>query len=992
MEISRFIKKLSLIFITSALTLITTALYADHAFNGPYTGKNTEKIAFPIGGIGAGNFFIEGNGSISGISVRHRLNFFSEPTFFAAICIKGKSPSENIAKALEGPVPEYKIFGNPGNALGSGDKTYGLPRFTRSVFEVKFPFCQVKLEDDILPLEVEITGFSPFIPNEPDLSGAPCGAIEYAITNVSDSDLEGVFSLSARNFMGGSSFEGFANGFNVIGPDGKFAISIQDPPQKIYVDACWFRGGWFDPLSVAWNNIQSGNLVDNPNQIENSPGASMCVPIKIAAHETQTFRVLTAWYVPTSNISSLGADRRAIQISESPSHGTAKEQQTVSGYVGKRLVNTYDPDGDAHVGKIVSPVYDVRKKYLYFKVGGGSSNRVGVAIQEPEGNDFITRETFQGKDLEQLVWKRFDLTQLASKKFRILIFDETTEPWGHINADCFTVSDLDERDFLDRIDNLNSSQQDVVVLADFEDEHYEEWNVVQTVQNNGKIEPDYTYKPWYATRYNSVEEVLSEFSAQYEVLKERSERFAQTLKNSSLPPEIQEAIEANLAILKTPTILRQYDGRLWAWEGCQDSDGSCPGTCTHVWNYGQSLAHLFPRLERTFRQNEFNESLTSEGRQAFRGNLPILPGGTAWDASDGQLGTIMRLHREWRISGSQDFLKEYWPKVKLSLDYCIRTWDPNETGLLEKSHHNTYDINYLGIEGHCSSFYLGALAAACKMGEACGEDVSRYRQLLQKGRKRYENELFNGEYFIQKVVTPGADADPNVQSDYYRDIANLINDQGPKYQYGTGCLSDGVLGFWIAKVCGIDDELVDPKLIYSHLLSVYKYNFKTDLSAHANTQRPSYAFGREGGLLLCSWPHNDKPYLPFPYSDEVWTGIEYQVASHLAFFGEYEKARDIVATCRKRYDGYKRNPFDEYECGHFYARATSSFGLFQGMTGIRYDAVQKTLYYHKSDHDYKVPLFTETGYGTAFFNAQTHEISVQTVEGKIDIVNYQSTN
>lgn len=61
--------------------------------------------------------------------------------------------------------------------------------------------------------------------------------------------------------------------------------------------------------------------------------------------------------------------------------------------------------------------------------------------------------------------------------------------------------------------------------------------------------------------------------------------------------------------------------------------------------------------------------------------------------------------------------------------------------------------------------------------------------------------------------------------------------------------------------------------------------------------------------------------LPFVYSNEVWTGIEYQVASHLMLQGEVEKGLEIVRACRQRYDGSVRNPFNEYECGHWYGRA-----------------------------------------------------------------------
>ena len=199
----------------------------------------------------------------------------------------------------------------------------------------------------------------------------------------------------------------------------------------------------------------------------------------------------------------------------------------------------------------------------------------------------------------------------------------------------------------------------------------------------------------------------------------------------------------------------------------------------------------------------------------------------------------------------------------------------------------------------------------------------------------------------------------------YTDEAKvLLEEEGPKYQYGTGCLSDGILGMWIAKVCGMDDVIVENDKVMSHLMSVYKYNFKTDLSDHANPQRPTYALNHEGGLLLCSWPKGGKLSLPFVYSNEVWTGIEYQVASHLMFFGKNKEALDIVRACRERYDGRIRNPFNEYECGHWYARAMASYGLIQGLTGIRYDAVSKTLYFDSQIGDDFTSFFScHSGFG-----------------------------
>jgi hypothetical protein len=176
---------------------------------------------------------------------------------------------------------------------------------------------------------------------------------------------------------------------------------------------------------------------------------------------------------------------------------------------------------------------------------------------------------------------------------------------------------------------------------------------------------------------------------------------------------------------------------------------------------------------------------------------------------------------------------------------------------------------------------------------------------------------------------------------------------------------------------------VDSLKVKSHLNSVYRYNFRKTLVNHANPQRPSYALGNDGGLLLCTWPKGEKLSLPFVYSDEVWTGIEYQVASHLMMMGEVEKGLEIVRTARERYDGRARNPFDEYECGHWYARALSSYALLQGLTGVRYDALTRTMYLN-SGKDFTGFIATETGFGNVgirggkpFLNTVYGDISVK---------------
>lgn len=166
-------------------------------------------------------------------------------------------------------------------------------------------------------------------------------------------------------------------------------------------------------------------------------------------------------------------------------------------------------------------------------------------------------------------------------------------------------------------------------------------------------------------------------------------------------------------------------------------------------------------------------------------------------------------------------------------------------------------------------------------------------------------------------------------------------------------------------------------------MAVYKYNYKTDLTDFSNPQRPSFAIGKEGGLLLCSWPKGGKLSLPFVYSNEIWTGIEYQVASHLMFEGKVKEGLDIVRACRNRYNGIVRNPFDEYECGHWYSRAMSSYALIEALTGVRYDAIDKTLYVDSKIGDFTSFLSTNTGFGNVIY--KNGKASVQVAYGTIDI-------
>jgi len=440
------------------------------------------------------------------------------------------------------------------------------------------------------------------------------------------------------------------------------------------------------------------------------------------------------------------------------------------------------------------------------------------------------------------------------------------------------------------------------------------------------------HRPWYASRFESVDAVMAYWKENYATLLAKSRTFNEKLFTANVPEVIKDAVAANLSILKSPTVMRQADGRFWGWEGCQDFIGSCHGTCTHVWNYAQAVCKIFPDLERSLRDTEFLVSQNEEGHQTFRSALPIAPVGHGFHAAaDGQLGGIIKLYRDWKISGDDAWLAKLWPAAKTSLEYCIRTWDPDEKGVLVEPHHNTYDIEFWGADIMCTAFYLGALKAAAAMAVHFGEkdNEARWNALYEAGKVFCETELWNGEFFIQKVQWHGLRAEMDTEGEP-ASSRKLMEIEGPKYQYGTGCLSDGVLGAWMAKLAGLGD-ILDAEKVTSHLVSIYKYNLRHSMEGHSNPQRPGYAVGKEGGLLLCSWPNGGKPSLPFVYSDEVWTGIEHQVASHLMLMGHVEEGLEIERVCRARYDGGMRNPFSEIECGHWYARAMASYALLESL-------------------------------------------------------------
>ena len=252
--------------------------------------------------------------------------------------------------------------------------------------------------------------------------------------------------------------------------------------------------------------------------------------------------------------------------------------------------------------------------------------------------------------------------------------------------------------------------------------------------------------------------MLDYWRTDYDRLRRTSAAFRDCFFDTTLPPEVVEAVAANLSILKSPTCLRQHDGRFWGWEGCRDTDGCCSGSCTHVWNYAQALPHLFPSLERSMREATLLacQDARKDTRRFVRRCRLERPTHDFHAAADGQLGHVMRVYREWRISGDTAWMVRLWPQVKQSLDYCIETWDPEHQGTLREPHHNTYDIEFWGPDGMCTQHVPrrpGGRRSAWVQRPAT--TYRAYQRLAASSQQALEEELFDGEYFIQKIQLEG---------------------------------------------------------------------------------------------------------------------------------------------------------------------------------------------------------------------------------------------
>lgn len=472
-------------------------------------------------------------------------------------------------------------------------------------------------------------------------------------------------------------------------------------------------------------------------------------------------------------------------------------------------------------------------------------------------------------------------------------------------------------------------------------------NLVLPQNKNSKGENKGRY---YSKRFENAAAVAADIAYNYNDLYTKTIAWRNCFyEDSTLPHWFLNRTFANTSILATETSFILEDGRFWGWEGI----GCCSGTCTHVWHYAQALGRIFPDLEKNLRERtDFAVIDNTTGGIDFRGSLANKY------AADGQAGVVLRSYRDYIISeNNAAFLEKNWDKIKLSLQYLINL-DAEEggeaNGTIFGEQHNTLDAEWYGNVPVITSLYLAALAASVEMAIAMKDTKveKEYTRILESGKLNIEK-LFNGEYFIQN--------------------------EDPKHKkaigIGSGCYIDQVFGQSWAFQLGLG-RLYNKEMINKSLESLWKYNFVPDMGllrdsiSPKNNGRP-YALSGDAGLVMCTWPLGGKrddweKHWQFGYFNEVMTGFEHQVASHMIWEDKLDYGLTIVKAIHERYGATKRNPFNEIECSDHYSRAMASYGAFIAACGFSYNGPKAQLGFNpKVNPEYFKAAFTATeGWGS----------------------------
>ena len=885
-----------------------------------YRGRDLETIAMPVGGICAGQLYLVGDGRLMNWDI------FNQPVFTGY----GR---DNYQPGRMPPSPLEQGFAIQVHAAGKTiSRTLDGEGFPGVRFSGEYPIGTVEYQDDAVPVSVTLEAFSPFIPLGASDSALPATVMQFTVTNASDSEAE----VTLAGWL--------ENGVCCVSGDGLYGMRQNRVVQS-------------DGVTMV---LGSAKPVEPPRAERE--------PIVLADFEGDDYG---DWAVEGE------------AFGRGPAHGTLPGQQEVSGFQGKGLVNTF-LGGDRPHGKLTSPPFEIDRAFVNFRLGGGSHEGKTCINLLVDGT--VVR-TAVGRNNERLEWKHWNVRDLAGKQARIEIVDRESGAWGHVNVDSIELADKPRAKFQGPLEDQADFGTMALALLGPTPKAAATAGLLEGPPAKTVFTPSKAAEPcerpfgeplcgaicerfslrpgeqkqvtflvawcfpnratrdervgnFYTNRFRDAAAVARYVAENFDRLAGQTRLWHDTWYDSTLPHWLLDRLFSTVSTLATSTCQWWANGRFWAWEGV----GCCHGTCAHVWNYEHAMARLFPELERSVREMQdyhpdagFDEET---GMVRFRGE-----GWKMW-AGDGQAGTVLKAYREHQVAPEGAFLMRNWPRIKKSLQFLIHE-DGNADGLLEGSQHNTYDINFHGPNTMVGSLYLAALRAGEEMAREVADApfADECRRIYESGRRRSVEGLFNGEYFVQKV-----------------DL-----EKHPKHQYGDGCLADQLFGQGWAHQVGLG-HVYPRENVAVALEAVWRYNWAPDIGPQNEAHKPErwFASPGEAGLFTCTWPKSTYLVEGVRYKNEVWTGIEYQVAGNMAWDGMLTEALAICRGVHERYHPSKHNPWNEVECGDHYARGMASYGVFLGLCGFEYHGPQGHLGFAPriTPDDFRAAFSAAEGWGT----------------------------
>ncbi len=935
-----------------------------------YEGDQLARVSLPLGGIGTGTVGLGGRGQLRDWELMNRPSkgFVPKHAFFALYAKTAGGVA--VARALEGAILPQEFEG----ATGSPAANHGLPRFRKCVFETAYPFAQVSLADPEVPVDVRLEAFNPLVPADAEASGIPMAVLRFVLKNKTAKRVEAAVCGNIENFIGSDGKNGkplknrntFRSGPGAwkgiymhsegVAAEDEFGgtLALATDAEQVTWRTAWPQLSWGNTLLDFWDDFSDDGRLDQRQAPGlDAPTASLAAKVVIEPHATQTVTFLLTWrfpnrmtWTPDTSLNPVGG----ATLARTPFVRTAEvsrllpadpalaawdypADQSSLGFAPR----TFGTDFCSVRPDIEREGKDDRCILYRYRIACPEAMRLDLLL----GYDGPVRVWIDGRlryhdpagknpAAADSVRVGFDATA-GEHEIMLALGTNGGLAWGLFMR--FERTDLP-------LSTLQGGAKPVLPTVP---------GATPVAAGCGcadgtcRTAPTNRVGNYYATCYADAWEVIAKTAKGLPKLEARTLEFVRAFVASDLPEAVKEAALFNLSTLRSQTCFRIDSGEFLAWEGCCDGAGCCYGSCTHVWNYETATAFLFGGLTQTMREVEFLHATRDNGLMSFRVNLPLARAAEhGMAAADGQLGCIIKAYRDWQLCGDDAWLGKLWPKVKKTLEFCWIPggWDADADGVMEGCQHNTMDVEYYGPNPQMEFWYLGALRAAEEMARHLGEVdfADRCRELFARGSAWTDTNLFNGEYYEHEIRPPkSADAiAPGLRVGM--GSGNLAE---PILQLGSGCLVDQLVGQYLAHVCGLG-YLADPAKIGQTLRSIMKYNFKENLYGHFNHLR-TFALNDEAALLMASYPLGRRPAQPFPYYNEVMTGFEYTAATHMLYEGQTANGLKAIAAIRARYDGRRRNPFDEAECGHHYGRAMASWTAVLALTGFHYSGVTRTL-------------------------------------------------